>query len=259
MPAAKKDKETDSTDENESSFSALVEGDRNRACLPILLLPVIRNCPKCEHVVKNGSIHSTLAYSRCRCHRQWKYYMPAEETELQSKERMINASTGSGSAQKPFPLKSQNLLNKTGPQTHGAGPPGMIKRYCMTRKPSHLPPLATPPSENKTIYSSSSSEKASQSRGDHMTLHPLMNTHKSFNKTSSQEGSPSQGSINHILKDPTGINCNHGGTISEALSIDSNRKTTQKLLIHTMKSNTQSPVSSIPTLPQIQRYNYFNS
>lgn len=43
------------------------------------LLNESKTCPKCEHLLKNGlhaariDIHSTLAYSRCKCHRDWKY------------------------------------------------------------------------------------------------------------------------------------------------------------------------------------------
>ena len=34
--------------------------------------PVLKSCPKCKHLAKNTNgvtIHATLAYSRCRCHR----------------------------------------------------------------------------------------------------------------------------------------------------------------------------------------------
>lgn len=37
----------------------------------------LKTCPRCAHLVKDrfkANIHSTLAYSRCRCHRTWKYY-----------------------------------------------------------------------------------------------------------------------------------------------------------------------------------------
>ena len=36
----------------------------------------IKSCPQCVHLLKGGlktNIHSTLAYSRCRCHRTWKF------------------------------------------------------------------------------------------------------------------------------------------------------------------------------------------
>ena len=49
--------------------------------LPSIAVPTLLNdfktCPKCENGLGNGfqanGIHSTLAYSRCRCHRDWKY------------------------------------------------------------------------------------------------------------------------------------------------------------------------------------------
>ena len=35
-----------------------------------------KTCPRCEHILKEGlknNLHFTLAYSRCRCHRTWRY------------------------------------------------------------------------------------------------------------------------------------------------------------------------------------------
>ena len=40
------------------------------------MLPPSKKCSKCEHLHTNKvSIHSTLAYSRCRCHRLYQYEM----------------------------------------------------------------------------------------------------------------------------------------------------------------------------------------
>ena len=36
----------------------------------------IKSCPRCIHLLRDGvkaNIHSTLAYTRCRCHRTWKF------------------------------------------------------------------------------------------------------------------------------------------------------------------------------------------
>lgn len=49
-------------------------------------IPVINTCPKCEHLIKNGnflSIHSTLAYSRCRCHRNFRFYLKHFQSQPQ--------------------------------------------------------------------------------------------------------------------------------------------------------------------------------
>ena len=57
-----------------------------------LLINDPKTCPKCEHVLRNGfqgnNIHSTLAYSRCRCHRGWKYENIAEENSPRSTRRV---------------------------------------------------------------------------------------------------------------------------------------------------------------------------
>ena len=57
------------------------DGSPVAASLEVLLAQ--KTCRRCYHLVKNGiksgNIHSTLAYAKCRCHRNWKYLMPAPE------------------------------------------------------------------------------------------------------------------------------------------------------------------------------------
>ena len=56
-----------------------------RVPLPVLI-SALKTCSKCDHLARDGfkgnNIHMTLAYSRCRCHRTWKYGIPSpEDTE----------------------------------------------------------------------------------------------------------------------------------------------------------------------------------
>lgn len=70
----------------ESSNSSLHSIDEMK--LPSLTaLTDSKSCPKCQHVMKNGvDIHSTLAYSRCRCHRDWKYENQSHQLKWQQSQ-----------------------------------------------------------------------------------------------------------------------------------------------------------------------------
>ena len=81
----------------------------------------MKSCPQCVHLLKGGlktNIHSTLAYSRCRCHRTWKFLSespnmvtltsrqlqhqpPRRNTSLEPLAHDQKASTGSVSQQVP--------------------------------------------------------------------------------------------------------------------------------------------------------------
>ena len=81
----------------------------------------MKSCPQCVHLLKGGlktNIHSTLAYSRCRCHRTWKFLSespnmvtltsrqlqhqpPRRNTSLEPLAHNQKASTGSVSQQVP--------------------------------------------------------------------------------------------------------------------------------------------------------------
>lgn len=57
------------------------EGGRPQFC---------HKCEKTQRGVRNGSIHSTLAYSRCRCHRLFKYRMHRHTNDASIENNRFN-------------------------------------------------------------------------------------------------------------------------------------------------------------------------
>ena len=280
MPAAKKDKETGLLKEKEdTSYSEDRTGNTKGGPLLPLLVAAGNFCSKCREknmaLAKNGgSIHSTLAYSRCRCHRQWKYYMPSSAIEIQAGERMVDAAQGGRVAASHVKhtvtttfFKNQSM-NKPAQQT-------LTKRYSMTKKVAsthHLPPLLAskklptdkllPEKENDTSTCTTA------------TLHhPLMNSHKNKSPPFTNGAINKKVSASHVSsllrhqnpvssnddhKD-SALNCNNSSMevaiTEDVTSIECSKKKSNMVssMIQAIKSNNQSS-SSIPTLPQIQRY-----
>lgn len=73
---------------DESNNSPLPSQSIDEIKLPSLtVLNETKTCSKCEHITKTGiDIYSTLAYSRCRCHRDWKYENESHQIKWQQNE-----------------------------------------------------------------------------------------------------------------------------------------------------------------------------
>ena len=267
MPAAGKEREPMAGHESTSSSTP------NQSGLPMLIIP-LKTCSKCEHLVKNDSLHSTLAYSRCRCHRTWKYSMPEE---IPTRNRCYSAAVHTLRSR----MKQSNLF--TNPVKPASVPTAtLIKRYHMTKKPSHLPPLSDNISTQctKTISMDNSDIKIKSSNSlTHDTTTRSPKRHVSVKTTSSHLSSThslpqqqqqqqqqkqkhqqkpwqqQQGQLQHQQQTQGGL--------QQLLSCHSNKspqiKSSPKRdsVIPNVSGQFSSVASSIPKLPQITRYDYY--
>ena len=203
-----------------------------------------KTCPKCEDFVKNGSsIHWTLAYSRCRCHRSWKYSLPEETLSFDTRCVSAMKRSASFNAYKPgqsllIPRKQAKATLAT-PWLGPAASPStaghknvLIKRFTMPNNP-HLPPLAS--SVKLNSVKTKDKINASRPRDENNTVIGNGVVAEPLASTSSSSSSHKQVSF-CVVDSPTHhVSSNNGRAI-----------TTKK-----DKLDTQS---SIPSLPQIQRY-----
>lgn len=101
-----------------------------RVPLPVLI-SALQTCPKCDHLARDGfkgnNIHMTLAYSRCRCHRTWKYGIPSpEDTEPDIITRRAQPKPHID----PEPFTTKSLLSNQA-----------VSKFQGRRRRRHLPPL----------------------------------------------------------------------------------------------------------------------
>lgn len=217
------------------------QGERHKAHQPA------KTCPKCEDFVKNGSsIHWTLAYSRCRCHRSWKYSLPEETLSFDT--RCVSAVKRSASFNAYKPGQSLLIPRKQGKGTLatpwlGASPATaagrknlLVKRFTMSNNP-HLPPLASSVKLN-SVKVRDKVNASSKSRDE--TNAALLQSnggvaHDPLASNSSSSSSHKQVSF-CVVDSPTHHVSSNNGRVN----------TTKKDKLETQ--------SSIPSLPQIQRY-----
>jgi hypothetical protein len=251
-------------DKERSSSVNDSNGGRNggRRTLPAIFLPVVtKNCPKCAHVTKSGPIHSTLAYSRCRCHRSWKYSMPEDALDViaDRDKPLSSAVNGAGHSSTTTTSCSSSSYSTGGMKQYGmkgtitGGPKrGLIKKYCMIKRQPHLPPL------NHAAAGGGPTADLSQTIINGGAHHPLMRTHRITNNAHGpvtsqlsirQSPSPRDKDCT-IVSNGLSIHPMHHHHHNDGNSINTS---TYKLLTNSNSSMTSSPsLSSIPTLPQIQ-------
>ena len=255
MPAAGKERGPMAGHESTSYPTA------NQSGLPMLIIPV-KTCSKCEHLVKNDSIHSTLAYSRCRCHRTWKYSMPEE---IPTRNRCYSAAVHTLRSR----MKQSNLFpNPVKPASVPTAT--LIKRYHMTKKPNHLPPLSDNISTQctKTISMDNSDIKMKSSNSStHETTSRSPKRHLSVKTTSchltstislpqQQQQKPwqQQQQQKQKQKQQQQQQQQKQGELQQLLSSHSNKSSPIRDPVITNVSSQLSSVGSlIPKLPQITK------
>lgn len=203
-----------------------------------------KTCPKCEDLVKNGSsIHWTLAYSRCRCHRSWKYSLPEETLSFDT--RCVSAIKRSFTTYKPHnlllprkQLKGPTLASPWAGTVATARNSMLVKRFSMPTRP-HLPPLTN-------------SFKLD-----------LMKARDTISKTSAvmetisgnaEPGGGGGGTEGGGAKSPNTTHKQVSFCVADSPTHHVN--TTNNKTVKKDRPSTNTVQSSIPSLPQIQRYKH---
>ncbi|XP_011402635.2 PREDICTED: uncharacterized protein LOC100637998 [Amphimedon queenslandica] len=216
------------------------QGERHKAIQPA------KTCPKCEDFVKNGSsIHWTLAYRRCRCHRSWKYSLPEETLSFDT--RCVSAMKRSASFNAYKPGQSLLIPRKQGKgtlatpwlSTAAAASPAatgrknmLIKRFTMPNNP-HLPPLASSVKLNSVKVRDKVNASKSRDENNHTVLQSNGGV-EPLASNSSSSSSHKQVSF-CVVDSPTHhTSSNNAGRVVA------------------MKKDKLETQSSIPSLPQIQ-------
>ena len=131
---------------NTMSDGMIPDGSPVAASLEALLAE--KTCRKCYHLVKNGmksgNIHSTLAYAKCRCHRNWKYLMPAPSLPEHLQANRIASARRRNPVPRPTmspgsPYSARELTGGTGkpiqPQNRPSVAPSVRQPQQAERKP----------------------------------------------------------------------------------------------------------------------------
>lgn len=207
--------------ERERAISSPSSTDlRERRTLPA----PVKTCPRCEDIVRNGSIHCTLAYSRCRCHRSWKCSTPMDTLSFDTR-----CSSAAIRKIRPFNIKgSYNYISTTPAKPiHTWSKGALLKRYTLPGRP-HLPPLICNKSQSmKCPIAANKIEKM-------VTESTPISNNTSFNE---------QPAIDRNVTNAKQVSFFIVETPSHQVTSSSS----------SAKRNGTQP-SSIPSLPQIQRY-----
>ncbi len=126
-----------------------------------LLNDDMKTCPKCEHVLANGqgnNIHSTLAYRRCRCHRDWKYENICTFKAQHHQEPTYFANTSMKIMQKRFGSAAKTRCSSSAMVQHPKSfqrnqPSNLVKSHMTHRR--NLPTLKL---KDTLVYTINASE-----------------------------------------------------------------------------------------------------
>ena len=163
----------------------------------------IKSCPRCIHLLRGGlkaNIHSTLAYTRCRCHRTWKFLSETPNMHMGSlTNRQLQLESLSSSIQTPaVQIDDQQQLSlkketKLRANWNSNSTNGIVKPKTYSHLPKLYPKLQTsdhhqqnhPPAYVSTKSSLPLLVDSNNCRVSSQTILPPLATHQSTNVLSS--------------------------------------------------------------------------